>query len=122
MSLQHTFTWRNVEITVHTQTGMDELDLDIIVFKLGDPTDIAESYKVRTFARIVTQTDEIKGDLGFKLPSRADSADALRAAMDALLAAPGRLTREWQIALKQVDTPPGDPDLAPGVDEKKVKT
>lgn len=113
MSRQHTFTHNGVTITVHTATGEDELDADIIRVTLGNPTDFRGAYKAGVFARIVTQTDKVDGDLGFTLPSRLADAEALQAGMDALMAAPGALVRDWVNALQAADKAPGDADTTP---------
>jgi hypothetical protein len=118
---ENTFEWKDAKITVHTQTGLDELDTDIVLYKLGSPTDLVGSYHARTFARILTQS-EVKGDLGFPWPQRSADGEALKVGMAGLLAATGGLVKRWVSELNNVDIAPGDPDIAPGADEKKAKS
>lgn len=110
---QHSFTHNGVTITVHTATGEDELDADVIRIQFGNPSDLNSAIKVGSFARIVTQTDQIDGDLGFTLPSRLASLDELQPAYNALMASTGGLLRKWQAALNEADKAPGDADLTP---------
>ncbi len=135
MTRQHTFTHNAVTITVHTSTGEDELDAEVIEWLL-DPTlldaddkplpkpnvSINSKYKDQIFAKIVTQTDAIDGDPGFTLPSRSADAATLKAAQKAVMASTGGLVKRWIQELANADRPPGDPDLTPEAVAAQKKT
>lgn len=121
MTRTHSFTHGDLTITLHTRTGGDELDADVVFSNvyLGLPAKGAFNYRAQTFARIVTQTDGVTGDLGLTLPDAMASAAEHQAAYTALMARTDGLVRRWQRELDAVDKAPGDSDEAAQSEDPK---
>lgn len=118
LSRQHTFTHNDLTITVHTRTGGDELDAEVVYSQMigNDAAPTALWYRGSTFARIITQTDSVTGALGFTLPDALALPSERKAAYDALMERTDGLVKRWRVELDAVDAPPGEP-VVPGPKE-----
>lgn len=116
----HTFKHGDITIVVHCKTGGDELDAEVLDWRLRKaradragvdvdtlpPRTQAELYRDGTFIRAVTQTDSIEGDLGFVLPSAATSTDDLLTGFDGFMSLTGGIVKKWRQELDLIDAPP----------------
>lgn len=111
-----------VQVTVHTDTGDDFFDRQIVYATVGfDTSDPRQVYRWGNFARALSQS-VIVGDLGFLWPAVTDKREVLQAARDYFGALPSDAVRQWIEAIDDVDRAPGNPDLAPELSEKKDVT
>lgn len=115
----HSFKWNGATITVRPGTARDIMQRRMIQARFIDAVDDIERIALFTFTQVVTQTTSIDGDVPFALPA-GYNVESLRASLDAFLDMPQDLLLAWERALDAVDTPPGDPDLAPGDGKKKT--
>lgn len=104
--MQKIITHEDVRIMVQTSTGYSELDQDIVLFKLGNPTELRDRYQATTFAAMISQTVTAEG-LTVALPDASAAPETLQQAMRAIFNLPGTLIREWLKALDEVNTAPG---------------
>lgn len=114
-----TFTHNGATITLHVKTGGDELDCEMLLYRLrlaraaamgnpgtlssGDPLQV---YRDMTFIDMVVQTDTIEGDVGFTLPTGLPTGDELIAAEDAVMATTGGLIKKYRAELEAINAPP----------------
>lgn len=124
----HTFRYNGASITIREQSGLDMMRARALLRRLL-PTDNDPEYDVwaqvyLTYAQVITQVASVEGELGFTLPPVTANAETHRAAAMALMEQPGALIAALENALNAVNTPPGDPDLAPPealtADQKKA--
>lgn len=115
----------NLVIVVRSETGRDLIAKRIVYRRvLNADADENQLEQAVAFAAAVTQTVEIRGELGFPWPTVSASADELKAALECFLDLPSNLFRVWIDGIEEVNAPSGDPDLLPEseLDAKKNKT
>ena len=123
------------EVTVRNSTAWTVTDAETVqrklILALGKDvdengityrrvTDI-QGARLGLFVLMLCNTEEVRGDLGFDWPLPSASADELiRAFNEVGDCLTGDEIDRWQKALREVDTPPGDPDLFPSADPEAV--
>lgn len=122
---EQTFSYNGATITVHTQTGRDYLDAQIVQVRLGAITmqDVRQRIYVNRFSEAYSQST-VEGELGFEWPESPVDEVQLQIAFEGWLNLPGSVMEQWLNTLELVNTPPNDPDLLPPeqVSEAKKKT
>lgn len=119
--LKKTIAWNGAKITVRRAKVRDVLLARGIVNKLGvDNNDPGDFFVKQAFAEFVTLA-QVDGDLGFSLPSPADSKEELAVALECYLELDIEFYNALEGAITEVSRPLNDPDLLPSdqVPEKK---
>lgn len=120
----------NARVTVRSSSAWALADADVVrnkmILEMGEEVEEdgkalfrvndIEAGRLAVFTLLVVNTEKIEG-IGFKWPLPSATAKDLVEAYQQL---GDRLTalqlEAWQNAIREVDQPPGDPDLAPGAD------
>lgn len=128
---QHTIEVEDLTITMREEIGRDVFSTRVVYRKLlkktdetqngaSDSDDVTQEMMI-AFASMVCQTETIEGDLGFTLPDANAAAPVLRTAFEQWQTLSPAILVAWTRGIRDVNTPPGDPDLFPpeDMDEKK---
>ena len=118
--LTQKITYNGATLTVRRGTVRDRIQSNMVLNALGfDADDNIEFIAKRFYARVVTQTEVVEGELSFPLPPAGASADDHIKAYEHLMQGDAALYDLLEIALYEVDLPPGDPALAPQSEDQK---
>lgn len=100
--MEHTFEYKNAQITVRMQLGHDYLLQQRFLSYLLEVG--ADNFGAYNFARMVAQTVRVEGELPASLPERSANKEAVIDAYEAFMSAPtGGLIQAYSIALSEVD-------------------
>lgn len=118
--LTKTVTYNDATLEVSRETMRSRLQKNIVYRKLADVGTTDEDYEfIVAYAHLVTQVTVTAGNLPFSIAALTDTDDEMKAAYAAFLDCDGSLWNVIGEALREVDAPLGDPDLAPGADAQK---
>lgn len=116
-----TFSYNGAQITIRRADVRARLRAQLVYGTIiaANPNLSDEEWaEVEFFGRFLAQVS-VEGELGFPLARVSDDADALMASKEALMASDDALYYDLVRAMRNVARNPGDPDLAPDVDEAK---
>lgn len=118
--LSKTVNYNGATLEVNRETMRSRLQKNIVYRKLAGVGAADEDYEfIVAYAHLMTQVKVTAGELPFPIAALTDDDDTVKAAYAAFLDSDGSLWNVIGEALREVDAPLGDPDLAPGADAQK---